>query len=98
MIRTWSKKTIAKNTLTNCLIQKHTFEKEIHAYILSLEKENKIANKEIKERKILINKSKDLLKEAQKDQDAFLEKYAPQEYRLLLKKFKFKKKKLHSKN
>ena len=60
--------------------------------------ENKIANKEIKQRKILINKSQDLLKEAQKDQDIFLEKYAPQEYRLLLKKFKFKKKKLHSKN
>ncbi len=98
MIRNWSKKTIAKNTLTNCLIQKNTFEKEIRAYILSLEKENKTANKEIKERKILINKSKDLLKEAQKDQDVFLEKYAPQEYRLLLKKPKFKKKKLHSKN
>ena len=94
MIRAWSKKTIAKNTLTNCLIQKNTFEKEIRAYILSLEKENKTANKEVKERKILINKSKDLLNEAQKDKDAFLEKYAPEQYRLLLKKFKSKKKKL----
>ena len=92
MIRAWSKKTIAKNTLTNCLIQKNTFEKEIRAYILSLENENKTANKEVKERKILINKSKDLLNEAQKDQNAFLGKYAPKEYRLLLK-FKSKKKK-----
>jgi len=94
MIRAWSKKTIAKNALTNCLIQKNTFEKEIRAYIVSLEKENKTANKEVKERKILINKSKDLLKESQKDKDAFLVKYAPKEYRLLLKKFKSKKKKL----
>ena len=92
MIRAWSKKAIAKNTLTNCLIQKNTFEKEIRAYISSLENENKTANKEVKERKILINKSKDLLNEAQKDQNAFLEKYAPKEYRLLLKKFKSKKK------
>ena len=94
MVLPWSKKTIAKNTLTNCLIRKHTFEKEIHAYIHSLELENKIATKDIKLRKILINKSKDLLKESQKDQDDFLKKYAPPEYQLLLKS---KKKKPRSK-